>query len=136
MGVFGKVVLDTNVVVSGLLNQGKCRQILELAARRRMLVVSSPSLEQELVRVLRDKFGYNQIELMQAIVTYKELVYQTVFPVKQVKIARDESDNRILEVAIEAQVDAVVTGDKDLLVLKEYQGVAMVLPSDYLRFKE
>ena len=136
MGLLGKVVLDTNVVVSGFLNPGKCRQILDLAVRRQILVASSPNLEAELIRVLRDKLAYSQAELMQAVVTYREVVCQTVFPQKRLRVVRDQADNRVVEVAVEARADVVVTGDKDLLVLKEYKGIRMVLPGDYLRFME
>lgn len=127
------VVLDTNVFISALLTPGKSRKIIDLAARRKILVFSSFELEKELTDVLRKKFKYDAQELSQALITFKETVHVFVYPQKKIKvIAEDETDNRIIEVAVEAKVRFIVSGDKHLLKLGEYKGIKILNPSAFL----
>jgi predicted nucleic acid-binding protein len=48
-------------------------------------------------------------------------------------ICRDPKDDAILETAWKAGADYLVAGDKDLLALKEFRGIAIVTPAEYLR---
>jgi putative PIN family toxin of toxin-antitoxin system len=49
-----------------------------------------------------------------------------------VSICRDPTDNKILEAADIGRADCIVTGDRDLLVLGEFRGIPIVMPSDFL----
>ncbi len=55
-----------------------------------------------------------------------------VKPERRVKVFRDDPDNRILECAISGKVDLIVTGDKEMLRMKEYMGVKIKSLGDYL----
>lgn len=56
-------------------------------------------------------------------------VVRIVYPSQKITVVRDPDDNKILECAKEAKADAILTFDKDLLVLKEYEGIKIIHPS-------
>ena len=133
MKVSPLVTLDTNVIISSFLTPGKSREIIDLAARRKILVFSSPQLEEELIKTLRGKLKYSDEELSQALISFKEIVYKYVYPKNKLKvIAQDETDNRIIEAGVEGKAEYIVTGDKHLLKIGKYKGIKILSPSEFL----
>ena len=132
-----RVVLDVNVWISGLLWGGIPGQVLRLARSQKITILASEALSLELETTLRrEKFqprlqkrGYTVDDLMSVAKRFSEL-----YPNTNVEIAelRDPKDNKILAVALAANAEAIVTGDLDLLVLKEFQGIPIVTPQDFL----
>jgi putative PIN family toxin of toxin-antitoxin system len=122
-----KVVLDTNVLISAILFGGKPRQILEKAIRGEIgLCISEPILE-ELKGVLqRSKFGYSS-EMIQVILTELTGISNFVNPPESINVvSEDPEDNRILECAVEADANYIVTGDFHLLKLSRYRHIEVV----------
>jgi putative PIN family toxin of toxin-antitoxin system len=122
-----RVVLDTNVLISAILFGGNPRQILEKAIRGEIrLCLSEPILE-ELKGVLqRSKFDYSP-EMIQVILTELTGVSDFVNPSKTINVvSEDPGDNRILECAVEAQANYIVTGDFHLLKLSRYRNIEVV----------
>ena len=122
-----KVVLDTNVLISAILFGGKPRQILERAIRGEIrLCLSEPILE-ELKGVLqRSKFDYSP-EMIQFILTGLTGIADFVNPSETINVVlEDPDDNRILECAVEAGTNYVITGDFHLLKLSRYRNIGVV----------
>jgi putative PIN family toxin of toxin-antitoxin system len=127
------VTLDTNVIISSFLNAGKSREIIDLAARRKILVFSSPQLEEELIKTLRGKLKYSAEELSQALITFKEIVHKIVYPKNKLNVVtQDETDNRIIEVAVEGKVKFIISGDRHLLKLGKFKNIKILAPSEFL----
>ena len=127
-----KVVLDTNVLVSALvfpggLGEAALRRIVE---EQDQLVLSKPILD-ELLGVLGRKFSKDAEELAHVAVFLSELSL-LVRPRQRFRVAADEPDNRILECAVAGRADAIVTGDRELLQLREYRGVRIISLREYL----
>ena len=127
-----KVVLDTNVLVSALVFPGgrgeaALRRIVE---EQDQLVLSKPILD-ELLGVLGRKFSKDAEELAHVAVFLSELSL-LVRPRQRFRVAADEPDNRILECAVAGRADAIVTGDRELLQLREYRGVRIISLREYL----
>ncbi len=127
-----RVVFDTNILVSALVFPGgrgedALRRIIE---ERDELVLSKPIID-ELLGILGRKFARDAEELAHAAVFLSELAL-TVKPRRRLHVVQDEPDNRILECAIAGRVDAVVTGDRALLKLREYRGVRILSLREYL----
>jgi putative PIN family toxin of toxin-antitoxin system len=127
-----KVVFDTNILVSALVFPGgrgeaALRRIVE---EQDQIVISKPILD-ELLGILGRKFARDAEELAHAAVFLSELG-TTVKPRQRLRVVKDDPDNRILECAIAGRADAIVTGDKALLALCEYQGVRILSLRDYL----
>jgi predicted nucleic acid-binding protein len=83
------------------------------------------------VSVLSSKFGRDREGLSHIAVTLSELA-ELLTPARRVKISKDEPDNRILECAIYGEADLLVTGDKEILILREYKGKKIITLKEYL----
>ena len=127
-----KVVFDTNVLVAALVfpgGQGEAalRRIVE---ERDQLFLSRPILD-ELLGVLARKFSREAEELAHVAVFLSELA-TIAKPARRLKVLKDDPDNRVLECAIGARADLIVTGDRALLALREFRGVRITSLRDYL----
>jgi len=122
-----RVVLDTNVLISAILFGGKPRQILEKAIRGEIrLCLSEPILE-ELKGVLqRSKFDYSP-EMIQFILTELMSIADFVNPSETLNVVlQDPEDNRILECAVEAKANYIISGDLHLLKLSRYLDIEVL----------
>jgi putative PIN family toxin of toxin-antitoxin system len=128
------VVLDTNVLVSALIFGGSPREILEMIVAGVVDCSLSSAVLDELRDVLqRPKFGFS---LRQAMSVVDELcgVCQVVKPRKKVGVVKADPDgNRVIECALEAKADFIVTGDTHLLELGSHAGTRVLNPADFLR---
>ena len=128
-----KAVLDSNIFVSALaLPGGQADKALIAAADGRFALAISKPIIHEVLGVLAEKFARDPEELSRVALFLSELG-EVVQPRKTLRILRDEPDNRILECALAARADAVVTGDRAILDLGEYKGVRMLTLRDFLR---
>ena len=124
------VVLDTNVLVAALVARGLCHELVQRTVRAHAVVSSLPLIE-ELERVLRERFSLTPA----AEVFLRELrrsVRHVEVNVLPVPVRRDPDDDIVLATAVAARADVIVTGDEDLLVLREYEGVAILSPRQFL----
>ena len=122
-----RVVLDTNVIVSGLNFPGNERVVLELALRGRFELWLSPFVLDETGGVLVRKFGWSEERTSQALRLLEEAA-TVIEPSRRPDIIEGgHADNRILECAVEASADYLVTGDRrHLLPLREHHGARIV----------
>ncbi len=128
-----RVTADTNVLVSGLnFTGGKPFQFLELAREGKIDLRLSAAILAEMEEVLRRKFDWTSERTAEGRRRVLAMA-RTVRPaVKLDVIEEDPSDNRILECAVAAGSDYIVTGDKDLLRLGWYDSVRILSVSDFL----
>lgn len=132
-----RVVVDTNVVVSGLLWRGIPRRVLDAARDGIIELYTSPSLLEELEAVLgRKKFAKR---LEETGVTIRELMsgYASLAMVIDVNsidpvILRDPDDDMVLACAVTAEGKMIVSGDDDLLDLKQYKDIRILTASELL----
>jgi putative PIN family toxin of toxin-antitoxin system len=126
-----RIVADTNTVLSGLLWQGPPRRLLDLARRRTVTLCTSPTLLAELAEVIgRDKFvkrvraaTLSAAELVQDYERLAEVVEPQPLPAPT---SRDSDDDHVLACALAGKADLIVSGDRDLLTLHEYQGIPIL----------
>ena len=127
-----RVVFDTNILVSALVFPGgrgdaALRRII--AGTDRLLL--SRAILDELLEVLSRKFARDAEELAHVAVLFSELAV-FVAPRRRLRVVQDDHDNRILECAITAGAEAIVTGDKALLALKNFRNIPVVTVRTYL----
>lgn len=125
---------DTNIYISGFEFGGTPRRFLDLARAGTFRLDVSDAITQEVLRVLRIKFGYSPERLLEAEKRIGGLT-QRVSPQRTLDvIAADPSDNRILECAVTAQSDFIVSGDaRHVLPLGVYSGIPIVKVTDFLK---
>jgi putative PIN family toxin of toxin-antitoxin system len=128
-----RVVFDTNILISALLFPGgrgeaALRRIIE---ERDELVLSKPIVD-ELLGILARKFFRDAEELAHVAVFISDIA-TLVRPRRRLAIVKDEPDNRVLECALTGNAEAIVTGDHELLALREFRGVRVLSLRDYLQ---
>ena len=132
-----RVVLDTNVIVSGLNFTGNERIVLELALRGRFELYLSPFILEEIEGVLRRKFGWENERLAQALAVLEDAA--AIVDPQQLPdvIERGHADNRILECVASVSADYLVTGDRrHLIPLAEHQGARILNAPRFLTVLE
>ena len=122
-----RVVLDTNVIVSGLNFPGNERLVLDMARRGRFDLYLSPFILEEVDGVLIRKFGWSQERSSQVRRVLEEAATVIEPRCSQDPITDNQADNRILECAKSASADYLITGDRQhLLPLKEHEGTRIL----------
>jgi len=128
-----RIVLDSNVIVSGLAWSGPPAQIVDAALDGQLELLTSHSLLGELRRFLAYPKLAKVIGEGGRLADLVESCSVIVEPTIAIAAVSDESDNRILEAAIEGAADHIVSGDAHLLVLGSFRGIPIVEPSQFVR---
>jgi len=130
-----RLVLDANIFVSAYFWHGNPKNILNRIAQKLDTLFISDAVINEVGYVIKKpKFNCSEEE-SNFIMTDIKVLGKTVAvsPQHQVKgVCRDPKDDKYLECAIAAGADYIISGDRDLLDLKEYGGVKIVSARDYL----
>ena len=129
-----KVVFDTNILVSAWLWEGNESKLIESVEEGIIHGYSSEQLIEELCRTLRyPRFDLSQDEVA-SIRGYYLLLFKIVRPKQTISIIlEDPEDNRVLECALEAEADYVVSGDHHLLNFGEFRGIKIVKAVELLK---
>lgn len=127
-----RVVADTNILVSALQFGGKPKQLLDLAVDGQIELAVSEAIIAEALRVLRDKFERTPEWLAEADRQIR-VVARLVEPTESISaIEADPTDDRILECAVAAEPEVIVSGDRHLLDLKSFRGMPIQRVADFL----
>ena len=129
-----KVVIDTNVFVSGLTFKGKPREVLDLIWRGDIEACISSFIFKELEETLKKDFSWDRDQIKHTIEKIKAKTILIQPKNKVAVIKENDDDNRILECTIEGKAQYLISGDrKHLLSLKEYQGTKILSPAEFLK---
>jgi len=133
-----KIILDANVVVAAFASRGLCESIFELCLSEHELILCEDLLN-EIVKNLRIKIKLpsRMVDAIKELLKEHSLILD---PTPLPKDAcRDPDDIKILGLAIASSADYIVTGDKDLLILKHIQKIPILSPrafSDIIHSKQ
>jgi len=125
-----RVVIDTNVLISGFYWSGTPKQIIRLWLKGKFRLYASPGTAAELISLLiRFEVPQAKIRNIKKILTTHSI---RIIPQQKVIFCRDPKDNQFLELCLAASADYLVTGDKDLLVLKKFGQTQIFSPKQFL----
>ncbi len=128
-----RAVFDTNIFISAFIIPGsQGERAFLLAHQRRFDLCTSVAILTETAQKLRDKFYQSDEDIIAALKIISRAA-EVFKPTTSVNVLRDVPDNRILECALEARADLVVTGDHHMLRLKIFQGIPIIRLADFLR---
>lgn len=129
-----RVVLDTNVLISGLLSTTSTpAQAVERAISDGQLLASTATLRELMTKLLSPRFDrYVPRERRDGLLLRLAPLIEIVEVVQRVQASRDPDDDKFLEVAINGRADVVVSGDGDLLDLNPFRGIAILAPAAYV----
>lgn len=126
-----RIVIDTNVLISGIIFGGKPSKIIELLFGKKISVFASPEMVDEYKRI------YGELGERYAKRTHNELNEiinsMNILPShSHIEACRDPDDNKFIECAIDNRCIYTVSGDKDLLVLEQYEDIGILTVSEFL----
>ena len=124
-------VVDSNVYISGLNFGGLPEAVLRLAQAGAFVLCLSPPIEQETRRILAEKFAWAEPDIDRAFRKIRKSAH-LVIPAITLTEAADPDDNRVLECAVTAQADLIVSGDNDLRRLGRYRDIPILNPRQFL----
>lgn len=129
-----RIVLDTNVLISAWLWDGDEARVVELVERGVLEAYTSPKLLEELDRALRySKLGLTDEEADSAIGYYVSILKVVQPAVKLSVVTEDPDDDRVLECALHARADYVISGDDHLLRIGDFRGMRIVRAPELLK---
>jgi putative PIN family toxin of toxin-antitoxin system len=129
-----RIIIDTNLWISFLLTKDLSK-LDEILFTKQVILVFSNELLEEFLEVikrpkLRKHFTQNDIEdILETIEEYADFVLVST----EVSICRDPKDNFLLSLAKDGNADYLLTGDKDLLVLTNFENTKIISVSDFLK---
>jgi uncharacterized protein len=126
-------VFDTNILFSATGWRGNPFQCVERARVGEIQAVTCPELVGELAEKLELRLHFSAEQVAETLADYLGFLRMVQIPKVLNAVPRDAEDNKALECAIEGQAQYVVSGDNDLLVLKEFRGIPIVRASDFLK---
>ena len=130
-----RVVLDTNVFISGIFWEGNfCSKIIDKWKNREFELVSSIEIIEELLNTLK----HFKIQLdEETIESWRNIIIERVIIAKSSErldvIKEDPDDNKFLETAIAGKADFIITQDNHLLKVKKLNNIMILNPEEFLK---
>jgi uncharacterized protein len=130
-----KIFLDTNVIISAFITHGYAAELMEYCLIHHKIYTSDFIME-EVEKNLKNNFGYNEIEVNE-VINFINSNFINVGKYKKLgkTISRDIDDDNVLAAAAFKKVDCLVTGDKDLLTIRNYKNINILSPRDFWSFE-
>lgn len=126
-----KIVIDTNVLISGVFFGGFPRKILSSIVNREITACATSEIIDEYEEVVQEmieqKAGHIDRGLLAPLIQTMEVIE----PVSHIKVCRDPDDDKFLECAKDSCALYIVSGDKDLLVIEKYENIRIVTAKDF-----
>lgn len=125
-----RLVVDTNVLLSAILRDGACRELVRTQLLPHELFVSKGLLD-ELEEKLRKKFRRDPVDVP-LVDAYRRRAQRVRVEPLPAPVCRDPDDDLVLATAIAARADAIITGDNDLVSMGSHEGIVIVTPRAFL----
>jgi uncharacterized protein len=126
-----RILLDTNVLIASLISQGLCHELIAHCFLNHQLVTSDFILT-ELSDKLVEKFRYSTASVDEAVELFNQSMEVVVPIALSEAVSRDSDDDMILATAKSGSCEIIITGDKDLLVLENFEGIRIVTPKEFV----
>jgi putative PIN family toxin of toxin-antitoxin system len=127
------IVINTSVWISGLIFGGTPAKVIRKFIDGDIVVVMSEELLSELRRKINPRFSLFLPALPRLDASIQEKAILVQLGSRPVTASRDADDNMAIETALVGKAGYIVSGDKDLLVLEEYEGVKLLNPAGFMR---
>ena len=126
-----KIVIDTNVLVSGVFFGGFPRKILSSVVSQKITACATAEIINEYEEIVQEMIDRKQGHIDRLILSPLIKAIEIIEPITHIEICRDPDDDKFLECAKDSHALYIVSGDKDLLVLKEYENIQIVTAKDF-----
>ena len=126
-----RIVVDTNVLISGVFFGGFPRRILSAIVRKKITACATAEIINEYEEIVQEMIDRKQGHINRAILVPLIRAMEIIEPVTHIEICRDPDDNKFLECAKDSYALYIVSGDKDLLVIEKYENIKIVTAKDF-----
>jgi uncharacterized protein len=125
------IVFDSNVIISAFITTSGTAKDVFLYCGERFRIVISDYIIKEVSEKLQDKLGFSKTELKE-VIDFLEAHTEIFEPTSQSpELSRDKKDDPVLGLALSVEADFLISGDKDLLVLKKIKEVKIISPAEF-----
>ncbi len=122
-----RIFIDANVLISGIVSEGNEREFLRKSITKEIQLVSSEDAISEVSKIIEMKFPeFLDVYRELLVILNIEIISRKKYKIKSYTVIRDKNDRYILASAVEDRCEYIVTGDKDLSVLIEYENIKIV----------
>ena len=128
-----RIVIDTNVLVSGIFFGGFPRKILNSVVGQKITACATAEIINEYEEIVQEMIDRKQGHINKAILTPLINALEIIEPITHVEICRDPDDNKFLGCAKDSHALYIVSGDKDLLVIEEYENIQIMTAKDFCK---
>ncbi|GFH92156.1 hypothetical protein IMSAGC002_03422 [Lachnospiraceae bacterium] len=126
-----KIVIDTNVLISGVFFGGFPRKILSAVVSQKITACATAEIINEYEEIVQEMINRKQGHINRAILSPLIQAMEIIEPVTHIGICRDPDDNKFLECAKDSHALYIVSGDKDLLVIEQFGNIQIVNAKDF-----
>lgn len=128
------MLLDTNVLISAFIARGNSNEVFDHCLTSHQLITSLWILD-ELEEKLTGKFHFKKTDVKDVVNLIRANAEIVEPDGLDKKVCRDADDDNILAAALAEKADCIVTGDNDLLALKDYRGIRIISPTGFWEFE-
>ena len=127
-----RAVFDTNVLIAAFLTEGLCSGLLVRARKQTFSLVLCDEIIREFGGILMKKFKLTTTDISEISAIVSEAASEILHKLSPIpNICRDPNDDMIIACAIDGTADYIVTGDEDLLILKNYKDIVIINPRNF-----
>jgi putative PIN family toxin of toxin-antitoxin system len=129
-----RVFFDTNVIIAAFISHGICAELFEHCLSRHTILTTEWVLN-EYNKSLLKKINFDRHLTEKSLAFLKSNLKVVKAQTLGKQVCRDVDDDNVLAGALSAKADCLVTGDKDLLILKKYKKIPIISPKDFWKFE-
>lgn len=126
-----RIVLDTNVLISDVFFGGFPRKILSSIINKQLTACATTGIIDEYEEIVQEMIDRKQGHINRTILTPLIKAMEIIEPVTHIEMFRDPDDDKFLECAKDSHVLYIVSGDKDLLIIENYENIRIVTEKDF-----
>ncbi len=128
-----RVVIDTNVYISAIFWGGKPRQVIDLARDNKIEIFTSEDINQEIMDKLTTKFSLDSTDAESVMTDFSTFTNPIKISNRIHVVKDDPDDDKFIECALECKAKFIISGDKHLLRLKNYEGIDIINVATFLK---
>ena len=126
-----RIVIDTNVLISGVFFGGFPRKVLSSVVAGEMTACATAEIINEYEAFVHEMIDRKQGHISKKILTPLITAMEIIEPITQIEICRDPDDNKFLGCAKDSRALYIVSGDKDLLVIEKYENIQIITAKEF-----
>lgn len=126
-----RIVVDTNVIISGVFFGGAPAEVLKAIISNKVTACASKQIVEEYIEIVNEMISRKQGKLNSDILLMLIESLEMIKPKTHIEISRDRDDDKFIECAKDADALYIVSGDKDLLVIKQYENIKIITAKEF-----